>query len=119
MIQTPLSKTPLALCLGSVAVALALGLSACSLQPSSGMTREQGDAILAELKEIRRTLADQHPARVADKGGTEDLPSGRVEVSDSDRQVLGSATAPVTLVEFTDYQCPFCKRFHDRSWPEL
>ena len=41
MIHTPLSKTLLARCLGAVAVALALGLSACSLQPSSGMTREQ------------------------------------------------------------------------------
>ena len=32
---------------------------------------------------------------------------------------LGEATAMVGIVEFTDYQCPFCKRFHDQTFSKL
>jgi protein-disulfide isomerase len=33
--------------------------------------------------------------------------------------MLGSKEAPLTIVEFTDYQCPFCQRFHTTSFVEL
>lgn len=32
---------------------------------------------------------------------------------------LGSPDAPVTMVEFADLQCPFCREYHENVFPEL
>lgn len=31
----------------------------------------------------------------------------------------GSVDAPITMVEFLDYECPFCQRFHSETMPVL
>lgn len=31
----------------------------------------------------------------------------------------GSENAPVVIVEYSDFACPFCKRFHDDTLPQL
>jgi protein-disulfide isomerase len=30
---------------------------------------------------------------------------------------MGDPAAPVVIIEYSDFQCPFCKRFHDDSLP--
>lgn len=42
----------------------------------------------------------------------------RVAAADSAR-IRGLASAPVWVIEVSDYQCPFCKRWHDEVFPAL
>lgn len=39
-------------------------------------------------------------------------PAIRVEVSTEGAPIRGAAGAPVTVVEFSDFECPFCKQTH-------
>jgi protein-disulfide isomerase len=34
-------------------------------------------------------------------------------------QRIGNPDAPVQVVEFTDFECPFCMQFHADYWPQL
>lgn len=80
-----------------------------------GITGEQADAILSELRQIRQLLERQQAALIPPEPVAQ---RGKMKITRDDR-VVGSATAPLTMVEFTDYQCPFCKDFHTKTFPAL
>lgn len=81
----------------------------------------QGRALAAMSPAIRRYLEEQQRASAYSALVTElrkagprvdlvlDAPRYNVEVAPDD-PVLGNANAPVTVVEFSDFQCPFCQR---------
>ena len=40
-----------------------------------------------------------------------------VLVSSDDDPMMGNPNAQITIIEFSDFQCPFCKRFHSDTLP--
>jgi len=43
----------------------------------------------------------------------------RVQVSVDDDPSKGLATAPVTIIEFSDFECPFCARFYSQTLNQI
>ncbi len=99
----------------ALAWALTLGAAQEKGDKTEGITREQADQILNELKGIRQLLEKMQPATASLNAPPA---SPRVRVS-GEGYSLGRSDAPLTLVEFADYQCPFCTQFHSRTFPEL
>ncbi len=46
-------------------------------------------------------------------------PSGPVDVPIEGAYAMGDPNAPVVIVEFTDFQCPFCARHHSQTLPQI
>lgn len=46
-------------------------------------------------------------------------PQSRFDVSTDDDPALGPPDAPITIVEFSDFNCPYCRRFRQTTFDEL
>ena len=101
--------------LAALPLALMLPLGAPGATKDQGITREQADEILKELRQIRQLLERQQAK--APQPQEEQVVKAKVNLEGF--AMLGSKKAPLTIVEFTDYQCPFCQRFHTTSFVEL
>lgn len=101
-------------------VALLVLLTFSGPMLAQGLTKEQGDAILEELRAIRKELSELKRQRaIAPARAAAPTQATQAKVATLGNVSMGSADAPLTLVEFTDYQCPFCKRFHQQTYPRL
>jgi len=101
-----------ALALALVAVAGAAPLRAAE----APLTKAQGDSILVELRAIRLLLAQQAASRGA---APAPQPDRTVTLPPVTAYELGPKDAPLTLVEFADYECPYCRQFHTNVFEKL
>jgi len=84
-----------------------------ALQKEIDALKAGQQAIQKDLAEIKKLLQNQRrqPAKAA--------PFKPQDVSIKGAPFLGDANAKLTLVEFTDYQCPFCKRHFNAVLPQI
>jgi len=86
--------------------------------------QQQNEQILQELKAIRQLMEKLAGPLNGQPGGPVPTAAAapvndNVKLTNITGYVLGKADAPLTMVEFTDLQCPFCRQFHTQAFEQI
>jgi protein-disulfide isomerase len=105
----------------AAAVAVAMLTAAPSAQtpasqaPAPPLTQQQlNEEMLKELKAIRQLLE-----KISTPQGQPSPQPQTARVTNLKGYALGREDAPLTMVEFTDLQCPFCRQYMLTSFDEI
>ncbi len=101
-------------------------LSGCTSHRNNQSLVEEIQNLRAEIKslrsetsQVREVVTKLHRQTIQPQQVTApEQASYTVNIQNTD-PILGDANAKLVIVEFTDYQCPFCKRHHDQTFSRL
>jgi protein-disulfide isomerase len=77
-----------------------------------------GTDLLPQLGSDSKTAA-QANGPIVEAPVTAEPQFTRYDVPSDGFYALGPADAPITIIEFSDFQCPFCKRWHAEVYEQL
>lgn len=98
--------------LTSIQFAIIIGalLISFSIIMSSGISKNVSSNTLG----VANNLPEPSLAPVAPN---DDLLPGKLSIDDD--PIMGEKSAKLTMIEFSDYECPFCKRYFTETYPTL
>ena len=82
------------------------------------ITREQAERLIQEIRQLRQVL-EQLRAPQPTAAAPQRPPDEKVKVDLRGVPAMGRADAPVTMVEFTDLECPYCRNFHVGTFEQI
>ena len=71
---------------------------------------------LAEKGELAAAYVQQEEPEQQQRPPT---PSAPVDIPIDSSYAVGDPNAPVTIIEYTDFQCPFCVRHQEQTFPQI
>lgn len=96
---------------------VALATSVYSVVSSASFSDDESFNEKVEVG-IESYIKKQQEAAMAAQAAA-NVPAAPINVSIDDDAVKGDKNAPVTIVEFSEYQCPFCKRYVDDAFVQI
>ena len=83
------------------------GLHISNLDSNQISQKELNEAIAKlELKILQNKLPSSQPII-------------ELKISADNDPIIGNSNAPITIIEFSDFQCPFCAKFHIQTLPKI
>jgi protein-disulfide isomerase len=115
----------IALCLLLFSTTISLGAGPTHAQPRLSdleALKQDLETVKKDLGEIKKALSEMRQLltqRPVPPAQSAPAPPAVTKVSVGRSPSLGRPNAPITIVEFSDYQCPFCQRFFATTLPAL